>query len=75
MQKEKFKNLGYLVGFVGNLIMIFTYAWTGIETRQVYLVRGVGAAIVLAGTISLFYSWILKRKEQSSTKTLTKNSI
>ena len=63
MKKEKLQNLGLILSILGNVIMISTAPFAGIEISHVYLMKGIGGAILLAGVIFLFAFWIAKRKE------------
>ncbi len=63
MKKEKLQNVGLILSFIGNIVMISTTPFVGIESDNVYWVKGTGAVILLIGIIFLFAFWIAKRKE------------
>jgi hypothetical protein len=63
MKKEKRQNLGLILSIFGNVIMISTAPFAGIETNNVYLVKGIGGSVLLLGVIFLFSFWFAKRKE------------
>ncbi len=63
IEKEKFRNLGMVLGIAGNVIILATAPFAGIETDNVYLVKGIGTGILLIGILSLSVFWIRKRKD------------
>lgn len=65
MPKEKFRNIGYALAFISNLILILTSAWAGIESNTVFIVRAVASLLLFVSAILIFSFLILKRKEQS----------